>query len=122
VTASRASTSAPRGRTAPRVAGLRSEVDDARAAHDSARIVRAQEELDFLTRELARCLGLGGRNRPAGSVAERARLNVTKAIRTALTRIAAQDPALGDHLARTIKTGMVCCYAVDPRLCAAWST
>ena len=38
-------------------------------------------------REMARAVGLGGRDRRAGSAAERARLNVTRAIKSALQKI-----------------------------------
>jgi hypothetical protein len=38
---------------------------------------------DFLVAELARAVGLGGRDRRAASHAERARLNATRAIRAA---------------------------------------
>ena len=39
-----------------------------------------QEELDQYVRQLAGAFGLGGRDRPSGSAAERARLNVTRAV------------------------------------------
>ena len=112
----------PRAKTAyrTRLAELRREIEEATRCRDSARLIRAQEELDFLTRELARSLGLGGRDRAVGSVAEQARVNVTRAIRRALASIAAHHPALGDHLARTIKTGRFCCYALDPRNSVPW--
>lgn len=73
---------------------------------------------------IAKLLGEPGRRVPsvelvAGSAgpeapptaAERARINVTRAIRTALGRIAAKDPKLGSHLADAIVTGASCCYA-----------
>jgi len=103
-----------------RLAELRRDVDDAQACHDAQRATRAQAELDFLSRELARSLGLGGRERCVGSVPERARLNVTRAIRRVLARIAAHHAALGEHFGRTVKTGMFCCYAADPRLAISW--
>jgi hypothetical protein len=103
-----------------RLAELGGELEDARACRDAARVIRAQEEIDFLTHELARSFGVDGRARRAGSVAERARLNVTRAIRSAVARIAAHHPALGEHLARTVKTGMFCCYALDPRAAISW--
>ena len=64
-------------------------------------------------------------NRP-GPVAlhaarERARVNVTRAIRTVLGRIATHHPALSRHLAATIKTGAVCSYTPDPRLPVRWT-
>jgi hypothetical protein len=79
-----------------------------------------REEMDFITHELSRALGLGGRPRHAGSIAERARLNVTRAVRSAIGRIAAADAALGVHLNATIHTGTVCVYSPDPRAPLVW--
>jgi hypothetical protein len=69
----------------------------------------------FLTRELAAAVRLGGRDRAAGSEAERARVSITKAVKTALARIRAHSPALASHLDATIHTGTFCCYTPDPR-------
>ena len=71
--------------------------------------------------ELSRATGLGGRDRKASSAAERARLNVTMAIKSALKRIADNDATLGRYLAMTVKTGNFCSYAPDPRSPIAWS-
>jgi hypothetical protein len=53
---------------------------------------------------------------------ERARVNVTRAISAALKRIAAHHPALGRHLAATVKTGTFCTYTPDPRLPIEWQS
>ena len=45
---------------------------------------------------------------------------VTKAIKSAIARIGEQSPALGNHLARTVRTGTFCSYVPDPRLAADW--
>ncbi len=45
--------------------------------------------------ELARAFGIGGRERRAASAAERARLNVTRALRTAIVRLADAVPDAG---------------------------
>jgi tetratricopeptide (TPR) repeat protein len=103
-----------------RVADLRRELEEAHAYGDPARVIRLQEELDFVTHEIARSVGIGGRDRMVGSAAERARLNVTRAIRTTLSRIAVHHGALGKHLGRTVRTGMFCSYAVDPRTATQW--
>jgi hypothetical protein len=71
-------------------------------------------------RELASAVGLGGRDRRLGSPAERARVSVTRAIRSALARIDEHSSALGDHLERTIRTGTYCSYAPDPRAPIEW--
>ena len=50
-------------------------------------------------------MGLGGRDRPTGSAAERARVNVTRALRTAIDRVTEHDPGLGHHLRTCVRTG-----------------
>ncbi len=86
----------------------------AQADGDGQALVEAVEEIDFLRRELARAQGLGSRVRKACSRAERARLNVTRAIHCALARIDDQDPELGALLSRTVKTGVFCCFRPRP--------
>jgi non-specific serine/threonine protein kinase len=103
-----------------RLTELEGELEEAEVWGDPERTARAKEELDFLTRELAGAVGLGGRDRKAASAAEHARINVTKAIRSALTRIRKNSPALGLHLDRTIRTGAFCSYIPDPRSAVPW--
>lgn len=105
-----------------RLADLRRELEEARAIPDERRAARAEEEIDFLARELTHGLGFGGRARQPGSPVERARLNVTRAIRVALARIADNHAGLGEHLGRTVRTGTFCSYAPDPRLPILWAT
>jgi hypothetical protein len=76
--------------------------------------------MESLIEELARAVGLGGRDRRAASHAERARLNATRAIRAAMANLARADPALGQHLAATARTGRYCSYTPDPRVPIAW--
>lgn len=73
----------------------------------------AQNELDQLVAELARAFGLGGKDRPAGSAAEKARLNVTRALRSAIARISEAMPEVGSELAGHVRTGIYCAY--EPR-------
>jgi tetratricopeptide (TPR) repeat protein len=103
-----------------RLGALDEEIEEARTFGDPERLARAERERDFLVRELAGALGLGGRHRRAASPAERARVSVTRAIRAALARIGEQSPALGEHLERTIRTGTFCSYAPDPRALPDW--
>ena len=91
-----------------------------RRAAEAKTAYRAREEMDFPVGELARAVGLGGRDRRAASHAERARLNATRAIRAALTNLARTHPALGAHLAATVRTGRYCSYTPDPRAPVAW--
>jgi hypothetical protein len=74
-----------------RLAELREAIDDAGAMGSADRVGAMQEKMDFISRELSRALGRGGRSRHAGSIAERARLNVTRAVKSAMRRIAATD-------------------------------
>jgi hypothetical protein len=73
-----------------------------------------------LEQELRRAIGLGGRHRRTGATHERARISVTKAIRTAMKKIAEQDADLGAHLDRSVKTGQLCAYSPDPTADVRW--
>jgi hypothetical protein len=104
-----------------RLAELQTEAEAAEGDNDPARAAKARAEREFLVAELARAVGLGGRDRRAAAHAERARLNATRAIRAAMANLAAADPALGAHLASTIRTGRYCSYTPDPRLPITWA-
>jgi len=97
-----------------RLEGLREDLEEAERFHDVERVARLREELDFVGAELARAVGLGGRDRKAGSAAERARVNVTRAIRGAVRAIAEHDARLGHHLERSVRTGVFCVYDPGP--------
>jgi hypothetical protein len=99
---------------------LQAELEEARAWNDPGRSAHLQQEIDFLTQELRRAVGLGGRSRKAASPAERARVNVTRAIKTALQRLTAVHPALGTYLTQTIKTGTSCSYTPDSQRPLPW--
>jgi tetratricopeptide (TPR) repeat protein len=103
-----------------RLAQIEEDSEDAVARGDHERAAQAQAERDFLVRELARAVGLGGRDRHAASFSERARASVTRAIRHAMAKIREHHPALGEHLDRTIRTGTWCAYLPDPRAPPAW--
>ena len=103
-----------------RLSELREELAEAQEFHDLGRSERLTGEIDFLTQELARAVGLGGRARRMGSPAERARVNITRAIKIALRKIDERHAMLGQHLAATIKTGTYCSYAPDARMPITW--
>ena len=103
-----------------RLAEIEEDSEEALALGDHERAAQAQSEHDFLVRELARAVGLGGRDRRAASISERARASVTRAVRHALARIGQHHPALGQHLERTIHTGTCCAYLPDPQASADW--
>jgi hypothetical protein len=93
-----------------RLLELREELEEAESFADRGRSERAKTEIDFLTQELARAVGLGGRERRAGNAAERARTTVQKRIREAIRRIGDELPEVGTHLEQTIRTGTFCGY------------
>ena len=103
-----------------RLSDLHEELDEAKQSGNFERAENVEQEIDALTRELSRAVGLGGRNRRAASASERARQSVTKTIKAVLDRIAQSDGALGDVLSRCIKTGTFCSYQTDPELPIAW--
>ena len=106
-----------------RLAEIEDDIEQARALEDAEREAQADAERDFLVRELARAVGLGGRDRRAGSASERARSGVTRAVRQGIARIGEHHPQLGEHLTRSVRTGTYCAYAPDPSEAASlrWS-
>jgi tetratricopeptide (TPR) repeat protein len=98
-----------------RLAEIEEDIGRARALGDIERAAQADAEHGFIVRELARAVGLGGRDRRASSASERARVAVTRAVRQAISRIGEHHPQLGEHLDRTIRTGTYCAYFPDSR-------
>jgi class 3 adenylate cyclase/CheY-like chemotaxis protein len=103
-----------------RLADLNEELEAARAFDDQGRAAKLQEELEFILQELTSAVGLGGRVRRTGSAAERARLNVTRAIRSAIERIGAHHRPLARYLSTTIETGSTCAYETEFRRALSW--
>jgi AAA ATPase-like protein len=104
-----------------RLADLEDEVEEARRLGDPERAAAAADELDALRHELARGAGLHGRDRTFASPAERARVSVTKAIRTAIRLVDKQCPELAEHLRASIQTGRFCSYATPGAAPPDWS-
>ncbi|MEY2455592.1 MAG: hypothetical protein QOK06_686 [Acidimicrobiaceae bacterium] len=96
-----------------RVEALRGDIEEALAADRLDAAEAMQGELDQLIGQLAQAFGLGGRSRVAASAAERARLNVTRALRAALGRLAEALPDAGATLDRRVRTGVYCVYEPD---------
>ena len=78
---------------------------------------RLRREAHLLTMELV----AASRGRRAADHAERARLAVTKAVKSALRRLAAVHPRLAAHLQATVRRGYFCVYTPDPRTPITWS-
>jgi tetratricopeptide (TPR) repeat protein len=105
-----------------RLAEIEDDIEQARALEDAVREAQADSERDFLVRELARAIGLGGRDRRAVSTSERARSGVTRAVRQGIARIGEHHPELGEHLNHAVRTGTYCAYVPDPGAPAAWTS
>ena len=97
-----------------RVEALRAEIDDAFASGQLETAEAHQVELDVLVSQLARAFGLDGRDRRAASAAERARLNVTRALRAAIAKVTDGLPGPGAVLDRRVRTGLYCAYERTP--------
>ncbi|AUX28224.1 MULTISPECIES: AAA family ATPase [Sorangium] len=93
-----------------RVRELRAEIEEAAGFNDLGRRERLAAELEAVTRELSRGLGLGGRARRGASAVERARVNVRRRLTLALRRIRAASPAIADELEAALRTGVHCVY------------
>jgi hypothetical protein len=104
-----------------RLTELEADLQEAQEWNDLERAARLQEEIEALIAELSRAAGLGGRSRSTSTVAERARVSVTKAIKGAIKTVTRECPALGAHLASSIQTGRFCSYAPPGEVPPAWS-
>ena len=96
-----------------RVESLRTEIEDAFEVGALDRAEALQRELDQIVQELATAFGLGGATRAASSAAERARLNVTRAVRAATAKLADALPDAGAALDRAIRTGLYAAYCPE---------
>jgi AAA ATPase-like protein len=94
-----------------RLTALDEDLAEAEQWNDTERASRLRAEKDFLAHELAAAVGLGGRPRRLGAESERARLNVTRAIRSAIGRIRDRAPAAAAHLDQAVRTGTRCSYS-----------
>jgi hypothetical protein len=93
-----------------RLSELNADIAEWEARDDEEAAERCRVERDWVLTELAGATGLAGRTRRFPDEAERARISVGKAIRRVLVRVAQADPALGEHLRETVRTGMFCSY------------
>jgi hypothetical protein len=93
---------------------LREELAEAQAFNDPERILRARERLELIAADVERA------DDATGAAGERARINVTRAIKAAVRRIAEQEPELGHLLRGTVRTGATCRYEPDPGMALTW--
>lgn len=104
-----------------RIEALRAEIEDAFDAGAEDRAEKLQAELDQLVAHLAQAFGLGGRSRRGSSTVERARLNVTRAIRAATARVTEALPDAGPLLDHLLRTGIYCAYEPEDSDGVRWS-
>ena len=98
-----------------RLRELEQEMEEAQAWADTGRRDRLQAEIEFLSDELGRAVGLGGRARRSGAAVERARSNVQKRIRAVIRKLDETWPELASHLDTHVRTGIYVSYrAVIP--------
>lgn len=103
-----------------RISELQSDIDEAERWVDPERADVSRRELDALMAELRRAVGLSGRDRPHGSGAERARINVARNIRRAINAIHKVAPQLAAHLTVSIRTGHHCSCTPEPVARIEW--
>lgn len=89
---------------------LKQEIEEMYEQGQAVKAERLQEEYDRILSSLGRAVGLGGKTRKTGSVIEKSRSAVTWRIRSAISKIRIEHPALGKHLQTSVKTGSFCAY------------
>ena len=104
-----------------RIKDLTEELKEAKTTGNEKRGIKVEKEIEALSTELARAVGLGGRDRRAASSAERARVNVTRTIRIAIGRIKEHHSGLAKYLDKTVRTGTFCSYQPDPERHIFWN-
>jgi hypothetical protein len=103
-----------------RLGELRADIDEAERDNDLGRAEKLRAEADALSAVIIREAGFRGRERKQSSHSERARLAVTKSIHRGIEKIRELSPALGRHLANSIRTGYFCSYAPDQESQVTW--
>ncbi|HEV2776445.1 MAG TPA: hypothetical protein VGV90_12700, partial [Solirubrobacteraceae bacterium] len=93
---------------------VREELAEAQAFNDPERVSRAREQLELVAAEVEQA------GEATSAASERARINVTRAIKAAVRRIAEQEPDLGHVLRGTVRTGTSCRYEPDPGAPLTW--
>ena len=96
-----------------RLAEYEEDIATARDWNDDEKAASLAVERDFLLEELSRTVGLGGRSRRFSDEDERARLNATRAIRSAIKRLGRIDPEAANLLEDRVSTGSRCRYSAE---------
>ncbi len=103
-----------------RLASIAEAKVTAGAESDELAYESLEAEEDAILKVLAQGLGLGGRRRQFNSQSERVRKAVAARIKSAIEKVQALHPALGDHLKLSLNTGRSCSYT--PKDSLSWKT
>jgi hypothetical protein len=96
-----------------RLRDIEEELSEAEENCDTGRIEQLEAEKEFVVEQLKTAVGLGGRSRKAGSIADKARVAVRLSIQRAIEHIGKHDLELSQFLSNSIKTGITCKYSPD---------
>jgi len=89
---------------------LQEELDEAERFNNPEQATQLREHIQMIEAQLSNAHGLGGRNRKAADVPDRARKAVSSAVSRSLSKIQNAHPSLGLHLKNSIKMGRICSY------------
>ena len=92
---------------------LQQEIKWSEDNNDLERTSLLKKEYDEIVEHLSASLGIGKKIRKTNDSMDKARSAVTWRIRTAIEKIGHAHPALGKHLALSVKTGIFCTYSPE---------
>ncbi len=104
-----------------RLAEIQKEKEEANELQNWETREELEDEEEKLHQYMRQTLGLWGKSRRSGSHADKARINVTRAIKRVLDKIRKQDERLAAYLESTIKTGYQALYTPDPNNPVFWT-
>lgn len=96
-----------------RIQDLQEEIKSCEDDSNFERAAELQQEYSDLVDHLSASLGMGGKTRKLNDPMDKMRSAVTWRIRNAIQKIEKTHPALGKHLAHSIKTGLFCSYSPE---------
>lgn len=102
-----------------RIKELQADINEAEEMNQIEKTSSLREEYENLLDHLSQSVGIGGKTRKIGSTVEKARSAVTWRIRNAVKKIETTHPELGNHLSKSIKTGIYCAY--KPEITVQWT-
>ena len=103
------------------IAELESAIDEANADNDIERAAQARRALDQLLEHIRKSVDGTGKSRVFADSVEHARTSTQKALRRALSQIAAQAPAFAAGLGQSLRTGATCRFEPGPSIPSIWT-